>query len=52
VSQPTVRRLAWHPLTIAGCLGGLATVLSLAGGPAYAWAALGVTAGFAVSGSV
>ena len=52
MSRTTVRRLAWHPLTIAGCLAGLAVGLPLAGGAASAWLGLGLVAGFAVSGSV
>jgi len=52
VSPTTVRRLAWHPVTIAGCLAGLASGLAMGGGTAYAWFGLGLCAGFAVSGSV
>lgn len=52
MGAPAVRRLAWHPLTVAGCLGGLAAAASLVGGPAFAWLAMGATAGFATSGSV
>jgi len=49
------RRLAWHPVTIAGCLGALAiwgSLLPEPAGPVLAWPALGLTAGYATSGSV
>ncbi len=52
MGPPTVRRLVWHPVTIAGCLAGVATAAVLAGGPGFAWIAMGATAGFATSGSV
>jgi hypothetical protein len=47
-----VRRVLWHPLTVAAVIAGSAAAASLAGGPAFAWAAMGAGAGFATSGSV
>jgi len=47
-----LRRLAWHPMAIAGLFGALAIGGSLAVGPEFAWPSLGLVAGFATSGSV
>jgi len=50
MSSESLRRLAWHPVTIAGCLAALS--LPSYRTPWLAWVVLGATAGFATSGSV
>jgi hypothetical protein len=46
----SLSRLAWHPVTIAGCLAALALPTLRFGW--LAWLVLGAVAGFATSGSV
>jgi hypothetical protein len=53
----SIRRLVWHPVSIAGCLTGLAAVAVAAALRRpdlgwLVWAPLGATAGLATSGSV